>query len=569
MTKFKKTILTRPFVFGRYFIFSLLFFIGNFSYAQNADTLPVYFDFGEFNLKQGQIKRLNVIAIFFDANDIDSIYFIGMTDTIGSIEDNQQLAEKRATEVKNYVKKFFPNKTKMVVVSKGESKNGKMEKNRRVDVIFYFTPNIDDAIGSGIDGDVLISCYQRADTILKRAIIKEFQRGKKEFVELKVIMSDSLFKRIFYSARSYQDSPEKLDLYKLKWSKTSLYYYNAKESIYSTKLLKEDFDRFSIFSITLDTLNLSKCCFKSSEYVFSRGAYDEDVYLIDKILMSQSKIRYRSYGRYHVLYRVSKEWVDPDFDYFEGCDTLRKIDFRDIANHRKHNRMKRHLESKSASKVNRAQKKLDKSKYYYWSFKYNPVGINQVVRKFKVCNLENNPSDCRELINPLCFYYDIPCIYLRLQSGYLNFQELNSFFVVGAVNFNIYNHPHYRNRGELKGGALFDGRAYFNFKSTQTLYSMTIFNFATYGGWFGINDIQIPKFLLDFNIVGSHDYILDKFGENFAIPSIQSEIELHRVKVIYPRWSLYASGGVGVNLFSQDFAFSPMANVGFRFNLLK
>src|SRR5690554_7672433 len=72
------------------------------------DTLSIYFEFGHSKITKNHEKNLNSIPTRFDLTDLDSAYFIGMTDSIGNTKANFKLSEKRSKNTARYCENLFP-----------------------------------------------------------------------------------------------------------------------------------------------------------------------------------------------------------------------------------------------------------------------------------------------------------------------------------------------------------------------------------------------------------------------------------------------------------------------------
>ncbi len=76
------------------------------SFSQNKDTLFLYYDINEFSIND---KNKLIISNFLSFNDILSVEIVAYTDFLGSSFYNQELSQKRAEVVYNYLlNKGFP-----------------------------------------------------------------------------------------------------------------------------------------------------------------------------------------------------------------------------------------------------------------------------------------------------------------------------------------------------------------------------------------------------------------------------------------------------------------------------
>ena len=104
------------------------------------DTLSIYFEFGQSKIPDAQLLPLNAIPTLYDLSDLDSVYFIGMADSVGDLESNFNLSEKRARNVAKYCERILDAKIPSKVTAIGEISMDEKWKNRRVIVILFFKP---------------------------------------------------------------------------------------------------------------------------------------------------------------------------------------------------------------------------------------------------------------------------------------------------------------------------------------------------------------------------------------------------------------------------------------------
>ena len=148
----------------------VLIFLCFLFYGQNLlsqDKSSVYFKLAKSKLPDTSMAKLADYLINFEGIPVDSVVFIGYSDTIGDYDKNYNLSEKRAQNVIEYAMTFFPTETVYKWYAKGESTNEKaIEKNRKVDVIIFKKkpPKVPKV--------VKVSCSQIDYDLLHRANIK-------------------------------------------------------------------------------------------------------------------------------------------------------------------------------------------------------------------------------------------------------------------------------------------------------------------------------------------------------------------------------------------------------------
>ena len=124
-------------------LISLSFY--NFSFAQQTDTLKLYFDIDLNQITTENKSKINaLLQNYFDKN-ILKINIKGFTDYLGSDAYNQSLSVKRAVNVKKYLlEKHFAN---IQIIAEGKGKlpptlPNNMEgikENRKVEIIVFYT----------------------------------------------------------------------------------------------------------------------------------------------------------------------------------------------------------------------------------------------------------------------------------------------------------------------------------------------------------------------------------------------------------------------------------------------
>lgn len=103
----------------------------------------VYFDFDRSAIKQSERTKLQEVAKYLAANPTKRIGLEGHCDWRGTEEYNLGLGDRRANEVKNFLKSLGVDEARMEIASKGDlgaKENGgetEMAKDRRVDVVLF------------------------------------------------------------------------------------------------------------------------------------------------------------------------------------------------------------------------------------------------------------------------------------------------------------------------------------------------------------------------------------------------------------------------------------------------
>ena len=130
-------IKTTIFIAVRTLIILLLFF-SNPCPAQ--DKLTIYFDVDKSKIKDHFKTNLNDLFIDYDNLSVDSIQYIGFSDTTGNVKSNMWLSERRARTVEKYCRKLFPEEVYTATYAKGEGTKLNDAENRKVEMIIHQKP---------------------------------------------------------------------------------------------------------------------------------------------------------------------------------------------------------------------------------------------------------------------------------------------------------------------------------------------------------------------------------------------------------------------------------------------
>lgn len=89
---------------------------------QAGALLPIYFDFDKYNIKDGEVAKLDKTADWLGKNPTVKIRIEGNCDERGTNEYNLALGEKRASSAQSYLLKLGIAADRMSTVSYGEEK---------------------------------------------------------------------------------------------------------------------------------------------------------------------------------------------------------------------------------------------------------------------------------------------------------------------------------------------------------------------------------------------------------------------------------------------------------------
>jgi len=159
---------------------SLFFIALIIGFKTSKAQTEIYFESGKSNLTRTATKVLDSILLNVETHDVFKLS--GHTDTIGSIESNIVLSERRANAVKNYLanKRASSNIETFV---EGESKPAYSEnwQNRRVEIVLLKTKVTEDLGEIDTPDELSIEQFKNSDQINLQNI--QFKPGTADFYD--------------------------------------------------------------------------------------------------------------------------------------------------------------------------------------------------------------------------------------------------------------------------------------------------------------------------------------------------------------------------------------------------
>lgn len=155
------------------------------------DTLSVFFDSGKWRIPRDQALALNELPYRIDLTSIDSIHFIGMADSIGLVESNLKLSDRRVREVAQRCEELLPARLRTRAFAIGAISMGDRARNRRVDIVFHSRASSEHlSSDTPKESDTGIEeappCYVIDCELIGRYTVREFMKGRRTFVEVTV-----------------------------------------------------------------------------------------------------------------------------------------------------------------------------------------------------------------------------------------------------------------------------------------------------------------------------------------------------------------------------------------------
>ena len=329
------------------------------------DTVSVFFEFGDFKILDNQLDKLNNISTKYDLSDLKSVSFIGMADSTGEFDANVKLSEKRAKNVARYCERMFPKNTSINITALGERTNHSRDKNRRVDIVFYFKSNL---IDENKEIEVIETknvCYNIDYKLLHRSHIRTVTKRKKDLTIIETTLPDLKKKNEHYYGSSTKNGG--FISKKVKWrsKRTGKLWWS--ETRFIATIPKKDFDTYKIFKIgkiPCDTCN--------EDFQKNKEISKEDTCLqVDRFLMENIQFKTILFNDRWVRIRVPREYVNIKDKYFIACNTETEIVWKTKNRRRKRN-------------------------YYFTRLPKHFNVIANITRIMDCCKYNSEPSECNK-----------------------------------------------------------------------------------------------------------------------------------------------------------------------------
>lgn len=218
------------------------------------DTLSVFFEFGKWRIPHEEQATIAAIPYHYDLSAVDSVQFIGMADSIGSLSSNLKLSQRRALEVASQCRRHFSMQTPVSTLAMGAIDRGDRAQNRRVDIVFHMDPTLDrvqnllDSSGGALPLPGA-RCYIIDCDLIGRFIVTLFRKGRREFVEVEIPGRLTVPNRygavLDMKLPRYRRTAGTNEHIRLKWTRKPSRNKKA-PAAYTTSMPKADFDRYGV-----------------------------------------------------------------------------------------------------------------------------------------------------------------------------------------------------------------------------------------------------------------------------------------------------------------------------------
>lgn len=528
--------------------------------AQSSDTLSVYFEFGKHEISSKQMRRIQLIPQNVFVNDLDSVYYIGMADSVGSLRANKKLGERRANEVSKYSKKYFTTDPKIVITSRGELQSNDPAKNRRVDVIFFKKPIpiVEEPI---IIPDTL--CLERADSLFHRSLVRDIQFRRKNYVAVETILARKELNKYYYMRMvPREQGTDTFSIHKIRWSMSKSKSAIDQSSDYYAKVPKSDFDRFSIFTISKPACNAPSL--EHLEYFEQESGPITKCLQVDRFLMHHLQVRKIPFNEDEVLVRVPKIYVNTEhvYTFYNLGDTVLWSDMPTQSTSSEGN-SKRWLKKWRLKRYTRKTKKAASEKYFYTRVRVNSNFVLENIMRMMDCT--PSYSEPSEGSKPFCSTLG-PCL-LKKEGGLDLFVEAGSHsFLAEQRNYLALGVLTDKNlhRWQFSLGVSDSASFYGSLGYDYRLINFGISNPKDFTSWSEPGKLKAPKTY--FSMYGGTRISSFEFRDNDWSwnQNLHLGASLQRV-LLGIETNLFAEGGVGVNYtLPQKSLVSPYFQGGVR-----
>lgn len=377
---------------------------GMLGYGQ--DTLSVYFQFGSPKVDPGQFETLNSIPERFTLADVRGVRFIGMADSVGSLEDNLKLSQKRARNVARYCKRILPKEIPTRLAALGERSRKDPAKSRRVDIVFFLKDNVlpDSSASTKDTLKETVPCFYIDYKLLHRNHTRTVIKREKEYTHIEVGAKDRQKGRQYYWA-SENDSGA-LVTHKVKWKSQPTGNHWWSERRFTTSIPQPAFEKYKVF-----TLENPPCTTCAEDLEANRAITLEDTCLqVDRFLQDNLQIRPLLFKRKYVKARVPREYVDLEDQYFIGCDMDQKLKW-----YTQRGPLRKH--------------------YYFAKLPRYTTRVGNITRVMKCCAGNPEPSECNSPLSCIpvnCAGAD-EAVYLTIEIGNNLHQNTHAPYIMAGV----------------------------------------------------------------------------------------------------------------------------------------
>ncbi len=281
----------------------------------SQDTVFVYFDFGSAKVNVNYQKTFGNFSSDYDLSLVDSIKFVGYTDSIGKLKANLRLSRKRAKNVYRMCKNALDENTPVSILARGEDKKEDAALNRRVAVILYYRPS--EILAPEIVEEVDPRCFFIDFEALEYCHTRTIKKRRKELIQLEALYVPLFKTRTHYYAREQSNGNVKVQRVRWKIKSTGMLWWKKKR--YVATIPKTSFDKFHFF--TLEDTPCDGC----SEEVVTKDTLilTKSIFYADRFLINNAQLKVRYFGKGKLKIRAPREYIDISDQYYFSLNARR------------------------------------------------------------------------------------------------------------------------------------------------------------------------------------------------------------------------------------------------------
>lgn len=277
------------------------------------EKLSLTYKFGSWKVPNQQLKEFNSFLKKYKGQELDSIIFVGSSDSAGTFLSNFRMTEWRARNLKKGAMNLLPDGTFYRILPCENKGKGEIRDIRQVDIVVY--PKKETKIEKTGPEDFSNQdvCYKVAYAALQSCHVHVFSKGSKEYVELeKYFPFSKKDDEVLYYGTLDEAGNFVPKLVKWKKAKTGSHHNQAERWV--AQIPEKDFDRFKIFTISKSPCGNCHEDFENNPNIQS----DSSVQLPDFVLMENIEFLQPWLLKNKVKVRIPKEFVDLDRVYVSG-----------------------------------------------------------------------------------------------------------------------------------------------------------------------------------------------------------------------------------------------------------
>lgn len=279
--------------------------------AYSQDTVTVYFKVGSYKLSPWSQNVLKRAFAELDDTNLTELTFIGYSDSVGKVDSNQKLSERRARSVSKFSEHFLDRKIPFDIQSKGEIPRMVDSLSRRVDLIFHYRKEdlafADDTLVIVQDDPrcFFIDQYFEAYSNAKIKVNK-----KKNVVYLQVLNYPEFSSRKYYYVKNPSQKNALAQRVKFKLETTGKLWWREKRL--TATVPKDSYDKYGLFYLE------NPPCEGCKEQLFKKdtNVFERTIIRADYFIMSVTQLKAKLFRPNLLQIRIPKEYMEEDESYY-------------------------------------------------------------------------------------------------------------------------------------------------------------------------------------------------------------------------------------------------------------